>query len=246
MNFLYKVPSYATHYHTGLTHATIERFNDKVRQHLRDYVIAKQEEIVLNDSTSWVDIEVDEVTISKYHTKSKTQPVAWVQYLGIIRRGHPESLILVPMPVRQTGLRAPGPGPLLLKVWEKISKQYITKNKRLIIHTDAARAYRKPIDGTLHTAIMHQMKKIDGVWVKPQFTRREDLELPDGTILTVRAGTQFVDGLWCVIKREIKNSRRNSNPDLVDKLIRVVQWRYWNQAKDLYAAMSETMPWCKH
>ena len=186
MNFLCKVPCFATHYQTGLHHNTIERFNEKVRQHIKDYVIARQEDIVLNDSTSWVDIEVDEVTISKFHTKSKTKPVAWIQYLGIVRRGHPESLILVPMPVRHTGLRAPGPGPLLLKVWEKISKQYITKNKRLIIHTDAARAYRKPIAGTLHTAIVHQMKKIDGVWVKPQFTRREDLELPDGTVLTVR------------------------------------------------------------
>ena len=37
--------------------------------------------------------------------------------------------------------------------------------------------------------------------------------------MTVRAGTQFIDGVWRILRRDIRESMRHSNPELVDKLV---------------------------
>ena len=44
--------------------------------------------------------------------------IGWHNYLGIIQRGHPESLIIYRLPDRYTKKRAPGPGPIRLGDWK--------------------------------------------------------------------------------------------------------------------------------
>ena len=205
----------------------VERFNEKVKQHLR-LRLAKQDEIFLNDSTSWVDIGVEEVAISQHHTNNRSKPGAWAQCLGIVKRGHPESLILAAMPGRHTGLHATGPSPLLPNVWEKLSNQYITTNKGLLIHTDSAQAYQNAIHGTIHTSITQQMRESMESGQTPQLACRDNVDLQDGSTLTASAGAKVVDGIRCVIKPGIKNIRCNSNLDLVDKLVRMAPRRYWH------------------
>ena len=131
---------------------------------------------------------------------------------------------------------------MLSKVWEGISKKYLDPKQKLIMHTDAA-GHIKEIEGVPHTAIIHQMKKIKDVWAKPFFSRREDIQLPDGGVLAVKAGTQFIDGVWSCIRRDIKLCMRRSDPTLVDKLVRVGQWHYWCQAKDPYESLKDTLDW---
>ena len=115
----------------------------------------------------------------------------------------------------------------------------------IIIHTDSARAYKKVIPGIARTAVIQQVKKIEGKWVQPAFVRTEMLDLPDGTRIRVKAGTQFIDGVWRIIRKDIKDSLTHSRPELVDKLVRVSQWRYLNQDQDLYTAMAKSMPWAR-
>ena len=241
--FLSKLTISATHMMTGIPGITVQRFFDKVRTHLVSYVTRKQDEVLLSDEGFWTDVEVDEVTLSKMDDGSENKPISWVQYLGIIRRGHPATLILVPLPIRSTVRRAPGPGPILRSVWEEIAGKYVRDKGNIILHTDSARAYKKVISGTVHTAVIHQVKKVEGVWVQPSFVTTETLDLPDGGKIRVRAGTQFIDGIWRIIRKDIRDSLRHSRPELVDKLVRVSQWRYWNQDQDLYSAMARTMPW---
>ena len=243
--FLGKLTISSTHMLTNVPGITIQRFWDKIRTHLTDYVTTKQDEIMLADGDFWSDIEVDEVTLSKMDDGSEHKPITWVQYLGIMRRGHPATLILVPLPARSTVRRAPSPGPILKSVWQEIANKYVKDKGNIIIHTDSARAYKKVIPGTAHTAVIHQVKKIEGKWVQPAFVRTEMLDLPDGTRIRVKAGTQFIDGVWRIIRKDIKDSLRHSRPELVDKLVRVSQWRYWNQDQDLYTAMAKSMPWAR-
>ena len=179
--FLGKLTISSTHMLTNVPGITIQRFWDKVRNHLTDYVTTKQDEIMLADGDFWSDIEVDEVTLSKMDDGSEHKPITWVQYLRIMRRGHPATLILVPLPARSTVRRAPGPSPILKSVWQEIPNKYVKDKGSIIIHTDSARAYKKVIPGTAHTAVIHQVKKIEGKWVQPAFVRTEMLDLPDGS-----------------------------------------------------------------
>ena len=230
--FLSKLTIAAAHTMTGVPGISIQRFYDKVRIHIASFVKLKQDEILLSDENMWTDVEVDEVTLSKTDDGSDQKPISWVQYLAIIRRGHPASLILVLLPVRSTVRRAPGPGPILKAVWDEIAAKYVKDKGNIVIHTDSARAYRKVIPGTMHTAVVHQVKKVNGVWVQPAFVRTETLELPD-----------FIDGVWRFLRKDSRDSLRHSKPELVEKLVRVSQWRYWTQDQDLYSALSRTMPW---
>ena len=79
-------------------------------------------------------------------------------------RGRPDSLVLEKLPVKETTGRAPGPGPIQLSTWRIYAQRYISK-AHLVLHTDAAKAYSKPIEGVLHTKVIHQKKKVNGKWV---------------------------------------------------------------------------------
>ena len=61
----------------------------------------------------WAEVEADEVTLAK--RSQDGVHMEWCQYVGIMRRGAPETLILEALPVRKTKLRAPGAGPVRLR-----------------------------------------------------------------------------------------------------------------------------------
>eukprot|EP00971_Amphidinium_carterae_P068034 1346602-Amphidinium_carterae.2 len=90
----------------------------------------------------YADVEVDEVTFAK---RAVDGGISWIQYIGLVRRGAPETLILLKLPERVTVKRAPGAGPLLLSDWLPI-----------------ADSYKRPIDAVIHTAVVHAWKKVNG------------------------------------------------------------------------------------
>eukprot|EP00971_Amphidinium_carterae_P197180 3913739-Amphidinium_carterae.1 len=96
------------------------------------------EKISFNDETvDYVDVESDEVTYAKIPIND-TQ-VRWKQVLGLMRRGHPQSLVLCPLGDRITGKRAPraspGPGLLTLEMWRAIAVHYLV-GTNAVLHTD--------------------------------------------------------------------------------------------------------------
>ena len=158
-----------THQQLGLSHATIERCGLRFEQHIEKQVVHRQEAIKLGEGMDWADVECDEVTLSRRHVDA--DHVVWAQYLGLVQRGRPESLILVRLPDRTTGIRAPGPGPLRKRDWEPIFNRYV-RGRNIILHTDSARAYESFTEGIGKTRVVHQMKRdADGVWHKPHFTQ---------------------------------------------------------------------------
>ena len=116
-------------------------------------------------------------------------------------RGDPSTLILERLPIKRTSARAPGPGPLKWSTWKPIAARLL-ENSNVVLHTDAAKAYQKPIAGVMHTKVVHQKKKVGSKWIKPHFTKRVSIKLPRGQTLKRVAGTQTIDGLWTTLRKE--------------------------------------------
>eukprot|EP00971_Amphidinium_carterae_P054586 1075445-Amphidinium_carterae.1 len=151
----------------GISHATLERIADRVRTHIREYVHIKQREIVYGNPDTVEEIEVDEVTVSRYASGDPSKPIAWVGYIGLVARGRPDTLRLIEMPRRCTVLRAPGPGPITIAIWKPLTKSCFRRGCPMVLHTDSARAYSIDIPDVSHTSVVHQLKRINGCWVQP-------------------------------------------------------------------------------
>ena len=80
------------------------------------------------------------------------------------RRGHAHRLVLKPLLILNTRQRAPGLGPISSEEWAPI-KEHDLENNNLVLHTDSAKAYKVPITGVVHTRVVHQIKKVNGVWL---------------------------------------------------------------------------------
>ena len=186
------------------------------------------------------EIEVDECTFSKMDSGDVNKPVAWSGYIGIIRRGFPQTLKLIALPIRNTSERAPGPGPITKAMWTPIAHS-IFKGKTAILHTDSARAYGMPLPGVTRTSVIHQLKKIDGVWKSPVFAETMYVTLVDGRRVKVQSGTQTIDGAWSHIRKALQH-RHSSDPKTVDELLRVAQFRYWSSGHEPIEFFKKTLP----
>ena len=183
---------------------------------------------------------MDEVTLCKYETDDPKKPIAWISYIGMMQRGVPSSLVLHQLPTKSTTRKSPGPGPIDMKTWQHYAERYF-RGKQVVIHTDSARAYRAPVQGCLQTRVVHQIKKIDGVWTKPVFARTTLLDLPSGQRLAVKAGTQCIDGFWAHLRAHV-GKNHHSDENLVAELVRSCQFRWWCSGTDPMAKLGATMP----
>ena len=145
--------------------------------------------------------------------------------------------MLIKLPVKRTSRRAPGPGPLRLRDWTPIADHYI-KQSKIILHTDAARAYKKAIPGVVHTQVIHQKKKINGTWVDPFFTKQMLIKLPTGPTVRRKAGTQTIDGLWTMLRKDTR--KYQGSFDILDDLIRLCQWRIWTRGQAPTISLAKT------
>ena len=151
----------------------------------------------------WVGVEGDEASFTKSNMlgvdpeADPKKPVRWEQWLGLVQRGRPESLILERLNPPPSEVRAPGPGAVRKVEWLPLAKKHVQGN-HIIFHTDAARSYTAKVDQVLHDNVVHAKKRkvIDGkvTWIKPNYVTVVSHKLP-GTSKTVRvkAGTQIID-----------------------------------------------------
>ena len=220
-NLCLGVSKVQTHLQLGIPHATIERCALRFESHISTYVEKVQDGIELGDGLDWADVECDEVTLDRRHIGA--EQVTWSQYLGLIQRGRPNSLILIRLPEAD---------------WQPIHQKFI-ENKKIILHTDSARAYDAFTKGIGKTRVVHQVKKDSaGNWVRPHFTKYEEVKVEDGESIAVMAGTQYIDGFWRILRQEVL-SHNGSNLAL-ERRVRVAQWRYWTQRDDRWVALAAT------
>ena len=114
----------------------------------------------------------------------------------------------------------------------------LLNDKGVILHTDAARAYRLPLRRVTHTAVVHCKKNINGKWVNPHYTKSVNV-VCDGRKHWVRGGTQYIHGLWRMLRKAIYGSHGSTNA--MEQAIRYAQWKYWNMGGDLLVALAETL-----
>ena len=83
------------------------------------------------------------------------------------------------------------------------------KGRKLIMHSDSAKAYRERMAKCLHDSVVQksQRMKVQGkwTWLKPIYTKVVSHKLPvSRKVLKVQAGTQYIDGFCRILKTYIQ------------------------------------------
>ena len=123
-----------------------------------DYVTKQERNITYGGA--WQDTEVDEVDVGKLtdETIEHQHNTTWEQWGGLVERGRPSSLRLYRLNPKKTKKRALGPGPIRKVDWMPIAKKHLA-NRKIILHSDGARAYKVKLPGVHHCNFVHQKKK---------------------------------------------------------------------------------------
>ena len=83
----------------------------------------------------------------------------------MVKRGHPETLVLHRLNPKMSEPRAPGPGAIRKVEWAPLANKWL-KDKNIILHTDAAKSYKLKLSGIVHDQVIHCKKKmkVNGKW----------------------------------------------------------------------------------
>lgn len=225
---------------TGMNHKMIEAQRVSFDREVALYVEREQNRIIFGDGLNWKDVEADEAVFGKVvnHEETQDKQVQWHQWAGIVQRGDPSTLVLRPTGATKTCIRAPGPGAIKKIDWKPFGEKYL-KNRKVILHTDRAKAYALKIDGVIHDSVRHSRKRVKRggkwVWVKPYFAKLVSHRTPDGCTIKCKSGTQIIDRLWQHVRKHTKgvNSTHHRRLEIA---IRRAQWCYWKKDCDLWLA----------
>eukprot|EP00971_Amphidinium_carterae_P336985 6473608-Amphidinium_carterae.2 len=89
---------------------------------------------------------------------SDDDAVEHLQYIGLMERVRPETLLLIHLPVHKTRPRSPGPGPSRKADWKSIALQYV-EGRHIILHSDSAKAYDMPFEDVVRDRVVNQPKR---------------------------------------------------------------------------------------
>ena len=153
------VSAQSAHLILDLDHKAVERVYTNVDTSRARYVQLKEKEIRYGGK--WEDVEVDEVDVGKFtdNTTPSTKNTVWEQWGGLVERGRPSSLKLFRLHPAKTVKRAPGPGAMRKVEWKPIATKHLA-NRKVILHSDGARAYKLKVPGVMHCNVVHKKTKV--------------------------------------------------------------------------------------
>ena len=148
----------------GINHKVVENMQKRLEEIRKKHVQRKEGDIVFGASKTWVDVEGDEATFDKRDIS--TDPDAaeqvhdgrcllWEQWSGLVQRGKPSTLVLSRLDPSLTVPRAPGPGPITKQNWAPLGQKWLA-NRKVIFHTDSAKAYKLKLPNVIHDSVVHQ------------------------------------------------------------------------------------------
>ena len=230
-------------------HKLVERMSIALDDCRTRYVKKRESSIAFGCDEAWMDVEADEVDIGKGAASARDdvneeKPIVWEQWGGVVERGAPHTLVLTRLNPRRTKENAPGPGPIRPVDWKPIATRFL-KGRKVILHTDGARAYKLRIPGVLHDHVVHMKKKIvkGGVamWQKPGFTKTFKRTSPCGKVIYCKGGTQVIDRFWRTLRAALvgRSSPVGSYP--LERRVRSCQWVYWQTGEDLWVKTGEML-----
>lgn len=249
---LNQVPHAAIHRLLGLNHKAIEAMGTRLCNLRRKYVEEKEKNIDLGKGTKWSDVEADETTFDRRNLGSlspeKATPIVWEQWCGIVKRGHPESLILHRLKPQMTAVRAPGPGAIRKVEWMPLATKWLM-NKKVILHTDAAKSYKCHVPGVVHDNVVHCKKRIQvngkWRWQKPTYVRIVTHKVPgQKRFIRCKAGTQVIDRAWRFLKDKVQlNQNCRVGSSALRAQLRSAQYEFWHRNQDLWVATGALCSW---
>ena len=199
--------------------------------------------------TAWHDVEVDEASFGKALIRVPRNPedkvMRWENWIGLVRRGHPRSLMLIRSTNPPTAARSPGPGPITKQQWRSIAKAHL-EGRHVVIHTDSARAYREVrIPGTVRDHVVHKKRRIFNkatgkyTWLRPKYVKTAKHRI-QGKTITRKAGTQTIDRCWRFLKSRMSlNQMAQPGSRSFAMAVRSAQFEYWTRGVDPWSAMAE-------
>ena len=176
------------------------------------------------------------------------EPIRWEQWLGLVERGRPNSLILEPLNPPRTYKRAPGPGAVRRVEWKHLAMKHL-RNRRVVFHTDSAKSYKLRVDGVLHDRVVHAKKRVlvkgKFIWKAPDYVKVVEHRVPGRRKpLRVKAGTQIIDRAWRFMKDRISlNQHTRAGTMLLRNKIRSAQYEYWKRGTDLWLETGNLCTW---
>ena len=206
------------------------------------HVKMKEPKIAFGGVNAWADVEADEVDLGKEEVEKPVDPqkaIQWEQWGGIVERGRPSTMILNRLKPALTKKRAPGPGAIRRRDWEPIARKHLS-GRRVILHTDGARAYKVRLPDVIHDNVVHKKKRVvvngKKVWIKPHYTKVFKHKLPSGKTISVKGGTQIIDRFWGQVRTSLRYISRKPSSKLLERKLRSAQWAYWHQRQNLWKA----------
>lgn len=245
MLLLNRVPHAAIHRLLHANHKSIEAMDKRLGE-LRDaYVVHKEKSICFGDGQKWADIEADEATFDR---KVVNQQVEWEQWLGIVQRGQPSTLVLHRLKPLPAKLRAPGPGAVRKVEWQPLAKKWL-QNRNIILHTDSAKSYKAAVPGVVHDRVIHQKKRVKVGekfrWVEPKYVEMKSHKVPGSRKeIKTKSGTQIIDRCWQFLKSRLNINQNCCVGSRTLKVkLRSAQYEYWNRGRDLWTSTGTLVQW---
>ena len=90
--------------------------------------------------------------------------------------------------------------------------------------------------------------KINGKWVwrNPVYSKKFVHKLPNGSKITVKAGTQIIDRAWRFIRAKLTGFSKKPGSNSFAAAVRSAQWLYWNRDKDLWVETASMLKELKY
>ena len=147
------VPLSSIHILLDMNHKALERMEQNLAFVRTAYVEHCQKSMSFGTGKGkkWTEVEADEAVFDKFllpaeDAEVQKKPMRWEQWLGIVARGKPSSLVLIRLFSTATCKRAPGPGAVKKESWLKVANAWL-KNRNIILHTDSARSSKPRLRG---------------------------------------------------------------------------------------------------
>eukprot|EP00971_Amphidinium_carterae_P278169 5521643-Amphidinium_carterae.1 len=74
----------------------------------------------------------------------------------------------------------------------------------------------------------------------PVYSTIVKVSIGEGLYIWVRSGTQYIDGFWQHLRKEVGTTARTLE-DACMRKVRAAQWRRWLQGRDVWECLGESM-----
>ncbi|OLP77357.1 hypothetical protein AK812_SmicGene42586 [Symbiodinium microadriaticum] len=128
--------------------------------------------------------------------------------------------------------------------WKTLGTKLL-KDRKVVLHTDAARSYKAKIAGVIHNKVVHAKKRVKRngkfIWQHPKYVKVVTHKIPKSNKkIVVKSGTQIIDRCWRFLKDRVKvNQHTNAGSRQLCAKLRSAQYEYWYRNEDLWLKFGE-------